>query len=229
MRAVADHKKLLIFGVLAGTVIALFAFTPTIYALVEPHITINMDPGQTTKPFVINDDLGTEVFSIDVDGVISPPQATDDLKGIQVLSFEQGPEIETSNLGINNAVELAKWRIDFVTPPPLGENPAIRVIDAYVSVQLKTTNTQANSQFGFATSTDDTAWSKYVIRLGNQLSFKGSLTDRQGVLFDSISGNVGYISVRFFASDVSAPVQMQHGQSTMLIILPEGATITRII
>ena len=72
MRAVADHKKLLIFGVLAGTAITLFAFTPTIYAIVEPHITINMDPGQTTKPLQIKNSGGTEVFSVDVDGTLFP-------------------------------------------------------------------------------------------------------------------------------------------------------------
>jgi len=67
-----NTKKLLVFSILAGVIIGLVAFSPTIYAIVEPHIIINMDPGQTTKPFVIKDNIGSEVFSVDVDGTISP-------------------------------------------------------------------------------------------------------------------------------------------------------------
>jgi len=65
------RKQFLFFGILA-VVIGLVAFSPAIYALVEPHIIINMDPGQTTKPFQIKDNLGTVVFSVDTDGTIFP-------------------------------------------------------------------------------------------------------------------------------------------------------------
>ena len=67
-----QSKKLLVFGILAVGILGLIASSPTIYALVEPHITITMEPAQTTKPFQINDDQGTEVFSVDVDGTIFP-------------------------------------------------------------------------------------------------------------------------------------------------------------
>ena len=77
-----QSKKLLFFGLLAGGIIGLVASSPTIYAIVEPHITINMDPGQTTKPFVINDDTATEVFSIDVDGTITGPTAKTVANGV---------------------------------------------------------------------------------------------------------------------------------------------------
>ena len=50
-----QSKKLLIFGILAAGIISLVASSPTIYAIVEPHITINMEPAQTTKPFEIKD------------------------------------------------------------------------------------------------------------------------------------------------------------------------------
>ena len=66
--ALEKRKQFLFFGILVAGFIGLVAFSPTIYAIVEPHITITMDPGQTTKPFVINDNVGSEVFSVDVDG-----------------------------------------------------------------------------------------------------------------------------------------------------------------
>jgi len=62
------NQKLTIFTVI---VVASIIASPFVYAAVEPHITINMELGQTTKPFVINDDTGTEVFSVDVDGTIT--------------------------------------------------------------------------------------------------------------------------------------------------------------
>lgn len=67
-------KKLLIFSLIVGISIGLFAFGEQVMAIVEPHITINMDLGQTTKPFVINDNTGMEIFSVDTDGTIFPNQ-----------------------------------------------------------------------------------------------------------------------------------------------------------
>lgn len=65
-------KKLFLFTILSVGIISGVILSPEIWAIVEPHITITMEPGQTTKPFVINDDSGTEVFSVDVDGTITP-------------------------------------------------------------------------------------------------------------------------------------------------------------
>ena len=72
MEYLEKRKQLLFFGILVVGFIGIGAASPTIYAIVEPHITINMDPGQTTKPFQINDNLGTEIFSVDTDGTIFP-------------------------------------------------------------------------------------------------------------------------------------------------------------
>ena len=48
------NQKAVIIGI---SLFALIIISPQIYAAVEPHITITMDPGQTTKPFQIKDDL----------------------------------------------------------------------------------------------------------------------------------------------------------------------------
>jgi len=222
MGTTEQNKKLLIFGILAGGIIGLVAFSPTIYALVEPHITINMEPAQTTKPFVINDDTSTEVFSVDADGVLSS-------QGLKVLSFEQGPVIETSNVGINNAVELAKWRIDFASPPATGDKPPLRVVDAYVSGQIKTTNSASFAFFGFAISTDDATWSLKCNIGTSQLVFQGDFcVQDQDTIFDDLT-SVGYISVRLFTNSLPEPMQVKNAIANSIIVLPEGATITRVI
>lgn len=104
-------KQLLIFGIFAAGITGLIASSPTIYAIVEPHITITMDPGQTTKPLQINDDLGSEVFSVDVDGTISPNPSNE-------FSYVQTPPntfitIGTANVQ-NNPVLIAHWGVDTV-------------------------------------------------------------------------------------------------------------------
>ena len=53
-----------------GSVIAF----PSVYSAVEPHIQITMESSQTQNPFVIKDNFGVEVFTIDPSGVITPSQ-----------------------------------------------------------------------------------------------------------------------------------------------------------
>ena len=65
-------KKLFLIAILSVGIISGVVLSPEIWAMIEPHITITMDPGQTTKPFQILDNLGDEVFSVDVDGTVFP-------------------------------------------------------------------------------------------------------------------------------------------------------------
>ncbi len=67
-------KKLFLFTILSIGIISGVILSPEIWAIVEPHITITMEPGQTTKPLQIKDSSGTEVFSVDTDGTIFPSQ-----------------------------------------------------------------------------------------------------------------------------------------------------------
>jgi len=218
-----QSRQFFVFGLLAGVAITSLAFSEEVMAIVEPHITINMDPGQTTKPFVINDDTSSEVFSVDPEGTISS-------QGLRVLSFEQGPVIETTNVGIDNAVELAKWRIDFASPPTQGDKPPIRVVDAYVSGQIKTTNVASFAFFGYAISTDDTTWSLKCSIGTSQLVLRGDFCIQdQDTIFDETTSDVGYISVRLFTNSLPESMQVKNAIANIIIVLPEGATITRVI
>ena len=104
------RKQFLFFGILIVGFIGLVAASPTIYAIVEPHITIDMDPGQTTKPFVINDDTGSEVFSIDVDGTITPSGTTTGTGGITSFEFFQKSPM-TFFADRDDPFVFAKWRL----------------------------------------------------------------------------------------------------------------------
>ena len=103
-------KKLFLFTILSIGIISGVVLSPEIWAIVEPHITITMDPGQTTKPFVINDDSGSEVFSVDVDGTINPTSAGTD--GLTSLEFYRGPALQFNNIQTDPLV-LAKWRLQW--------------------------------------------------------------------------------------------------------------------
>lgn len=65
-------RRLFLFAILSVGIVGGLVSGPSIWAAVEPPITITMDPGQTTKPIQIKDNLGNEVFSVDTDGTIFP-------------------------------------------------------------------------------------------------------------------------------------------------------------
>jgi len=99
------RKQFLFFGILIVGFIGLVAASPTIYAVVEPHITINMEPSQTTKPFEIKDDLGSEVFSVNPDATISSANYVD-------LVFKQESGVNVSaGQNITNPIILAEWEL----------------------------------------------------------------------------------------------------------------------
>lgn len=63
--------KLFLVAILSVGIISGVIVSPEIWAIVEPHITINMESGQTTKPFTINDVNGDAVFQVNTDSSLS--------------------------------------------------------------------------------------------------------------------------------------------------------------
>ncbi len=115
MKAVEKKNKLLIFGFIGLATVSLIAFSPAIYAAIEPHITITMDSGQTTNPFVIKDDSNDDVFTIDTEGHISPEHEWRELKytANSQFSWTNSSIFDTlpTDLTLNSQV-LALWTID---------------------------------------------------------------------------------------------------------------------
>ncbi len=134
-----------------GSVVA----SPFVYARVEPHIRITMDVSQTTKPIQVIANNGTEVFSVDVDGTISPQQGipvSDNLQvideGTTALLYTQTAELTESfsipSFDFDAMTELALWRIDFSssddevgTGQPITQIPSVTISDGHHSGFVK--------------------------------------------------------------------------------------------
>jgi len=209
-------RKFLIFGLLAGTTIALIAFSPTIYAIVEPHITITMDPGQTTKPFAINDDQSTEVFSINPDGSFSAGN-------IVVLHFEQKGIITIPQETLSDdPLLLAVWQV--VKDPGVSDN-LIYFTDAAVTAQLKRVSGPSTGvAFGFYHSEDGIDWDDRVRAVTSSTVFSPRAGALEQVFVDdsffAFGVHTNRIDTAGEAKDVSGAVTMT---------LPAGYSLERIL
>ncbi len=171
-------KQLLTFGILAAGIIGLVAATPTIYAIVEPHITINMDPGQTTKPFEIKDDLGTEVFSVNPDATISSANYADLVFKQESAVNVDGPAGDT----VSNPVFLAKWQLT----KQAGTTDSFKILPSTTlyGTGLRSSGTNAVVCEGF-TSTDGINWNDFTPRIifqNNQ--FTNNADSASGIFID---------------------------------------------
>lgn len=234
MGAIAYPKKLFIFGFIAGAAIVLLAFSPTIYAIVEPHIIINMDANQTTSPLQIKDTVGNDVFEVESDG---------QLKGHYFLNFEIGPETtQTITLqGIDNYQELAKWRFDFTTDDNEfgSSNIGVQMWHGYMTGLMRSSENsfgagiETRGEVVFAESDNgSTGWNDFMrILHSDQLyshverfNFGNTLCDDRpnvsdpcfvGVLWGGDNNNNGTLFLKNF-------------ELTVEMDLPQGATITRV-
>jgi len=145
------RKQFLFFGILIVGFIGLVVASPTIYAIVEPHITINMDPGQTTKPFQINDDAGKEIFSINPDSTFSSANYVD-------IVFKQVSEVHVdAGAGdtSTNPVILAKWK--FTKAPGVTDSFKPVSFMSLTVTGLKSSGTH-NVHCGLVLSDDGITW-----------------------------------------------------------------------
>ena len=214
-----SRQKFLIFGLLVGGIFGLVAFSPTIYAIVEPHITINMDPGQTTKPFVINDTAtGTEVFSINPDGSFSAGN-------IVVLHFEQKgiTSVPQGFSRLGNLKELAVWQV--IREPGVSDNFIIEFEES-VTGQVKRTQGTGSTVFGFYTSADRINWNLREGVFGNTPTF----------LADVARGTNGTppLTTEFLAfglanNNADTAGEVKDISGTYIIILPVGYSLERIL
>jgi len=213
--ALEKRKQFLFFGILIVGFIGLVAASPTIYAIVEPHITINMEPGQTTKPFVINDDQGTEVFSINPDGSFSAGN-------VVVLHFEQKGVITIQQgLSQTNLGELAVWQV--VKDPGVAD---FRIIaDLYISGQIRNTQGTGSADFGIFTSVDRINWNGEQSFPGGSSTFFTFETKTESFL----STDTEFIAfgLRNFGADTAGEVKDASG--TIIAILPTGYSLERIL
>jgi len=211
-------KQLLIFGILAGGILGLIASGPTIYAIVEPHITIIMEPGQITKPLQISDDQGTEVFSINPDGSFTAGN-------IVVMHFEQ-KGIITMPLGFRSPAlkELAVWKI--VKDPAVADNNRIYSdLEVLTGLSKKTQGT-SSIQFGIFSSPDGTTWNSEVGSGSSGASFSTFFSSNHQFQLRTDAQFIAF-GVRTFNDDTAGEFKDVSG--TLIAILPVGYSIEKIL
>jgi len=213
-----QSKKLLFFGLLAGGIIGLVASSPTIYAIVEPHITINMEPAQTTKPFVINDDVSSEVFSINPDGSLSSGNFV-------MLHFEQKGTITIpKEASFNDPEILAEWRV--VKDPGVSDG-FIFISTGSVLGEVKRVNgTNTGVGFHFYISEDGIDWDERM-----SASTSATIFNPRADLIAHTFPNVGN---EFFAFGVHTNAPDTVGEvkdiaGTVVIMLPAGYSLERVL
>jgi len=213
-----QSKKLLFFGLLAGGIIGLVASSPTIYAIVEPHITITMDPGQTTKPFVINDDTSTEVFSINPDGSFSA-------SNVVMLHFEEKGVINVPSGTLKSSPQLlAVWQL--VKEPGISDNKVF-FSKSILSGQLRSVNGLGSAQFANYISTDGINWTTEGVINAGSSSTTFSPESRLRL------NNFLFSDPQFFAfglhTDADGIGEAKEISGTTTYILPAGHSLVRIL
>jgi hypothetical protein len=102
--------------------------SPFVYAIVEPHIKITMDVGQTTKPIQIVDNQEVEVFSVDVDGTIFPVQGGGGSEidfGTEIVVLDQSAKDGESQQNSNGSFDPFGYAFDLPTSANLWKITAI--------------------------------------------------------------------------------------------------------
>lgn len=164
--------------VFAISVVGTIGFGPQVMALVEPHITINMDPAQTTEPFQIKDDLGSEVFSINSDATISSANYADLVFKQESVVNVDGPAGDT----VSNPLFLAKWQLT----KQAGTTDSFKILPSTTlyGTGLRSSGTNAVVCEGF-TSTDGINWNDFTPRISFQNSqFTNDADSASGIFMD---------------------------------------------
>jgi len=209
------RKQFLFFGILIVGFIGLVS-SPTIYAIVEPHITINMEPGQTTNPFQINDDQGTEIFSINPDSTFSTANYVD-------LVFKQESEVNVSaGQNITNPVILATWKL--TKQPGITDSVKTFSFASLTGTGLKSSGT-FNVFCGTISSEDGINW----FDSGVKLFFKTSqFTNRAESGTFSLFDTASFFGLACFGAENDEVGVMKELTFNGRIYLPLGYSIERV-
>ena len=212
------RKKFLFFGILVVGFIGLVAASPAIYAIVEPHITITMDPGQTTKPFQIKDDLGTEVFSVNPDGTFKAANI------VQIHATKKDLFQYSNNINNGRGDFFGVWE---VTKQPGVENLFLIASSCQGQVEAHEISGPSTSRAGFYESTDNEAsYDEANTRNINSAPLVLRAMFPQSTSFDP---NVTHIAIGMSYFSDGNVGEARNFNFSCLLHLPEGVTITRVL
>ncbi len=219
---------------IALVALALVIIIPTVYAVTQPSVIINMESGQFpngTKPFVIEDDLGNEVFSVDASGNM---RTTNEF----TLEYKQG-ELEVLPVGSFESPllkELAVW--EFVTDPSFTvdhkDYSQLVFFNSVSNAVAKPLNTTCNCvRTGWFSSADTTFSETGMTWVFEQATVSPSTVgvfsyDFDQVTLGSITSNPNFYAygIRNNVADKTGEVKEMSGSVT--IHLPIGVSVERV-
>jgi hypothetical protein len=111
MKKLSQNQTISLFGIL---IIGAIMSTPVIFAAVEPHIILTMDLGQTTDPFTIENNTGTDVFTVSSKG------EANNVLGISLSTDDSVKTVLATN-DITDPVVLVSYTINGKSGFPAGE------------------------------------------------------------------------------------------------------------
>lgn len=188
MMQAENTKKLFIFSILTISIIGTFLiFSSEVMALVEPHITITMEPGQTTKPFQIKDDQGTDVFAVDVDGTITGSTS-------EMLVSSDTITTVSANKTQTNPLVLSKWQIT----KSRGIDLSPRLIEAALIGSGRVTSGTGFILLEFQRSTDDITYATSFSLSTNDSVFTQKLANANPF---NLQNNVRFYRVVMYNTD----------------------------
>ncbi len=214
---------------------------PIAYSATEPSVIINMIFGQTEKPLIIKDNLGQEVFSVDVDGTVFPapvvPPAPAQITTVQSLRFiligEDSQPFRASAQTIDEQKVLAKFRVDFNSPQidngGFAGFPPVYITHFWLSNFLKS-DTGDFTNVAIAESFDDITFTERYTNGDSSTLYIGTDFDGGSDTFckrTNISQNQCFITFGWFV-DGQDQAFLRDAIFELGIILPADTTITQI-
>lgn len=213
--------------IIGAIIIASIISTPFIYAAVEPHILITMDPAQTTNPFEIKNSSSDIMFSVEPNGIINGLNSNAPNK--VVLYYGQITNSTTIIAGthdITNPIIVAHYTVvkngstNFATHPGL-----YRIMFTGAG-----TTTTANAIIGsFCTSNDSgTTW---VSQSDMQVTSIG--TWAQGLTYNNnpfeLAGDETDLALCLYGTNASAGGVWSEVSLSAEIDLPVGYELTKVV
>ena len=181
------NRKLHYYAIILALVVISI---PLAYSATEPSIIINMIFGQSEKPLIIKDNLGTEIFSVDTDGTLFPtvgsPPLTPDEELIELrteLMFYESRPIQIHTLTCNpcsddtDFIGLAEWVITWDQAiDEDGNEFQVLITDLHIASSMKSSG--GTIRYGIYESEDSgTTFSSISLLVTSSVIFRNNDSD----------------------------------------------------
>lgn len=218
-----QNQNIFLILIAVGFVITI----PYAYSAVEPSIIINMESGQTTKPFQIKDNLGADVFTIDVDGTIFPAPVSASAVPL-TFSFQSDNAVAViMNSGETELNPQLLLQVD-TTNPDLSAVNFIRAGHTIIINEGKRDSGSGNCQIGWVRSTNGgTTYTDIGSEQSTSSASFTSMTDTSTFLI--LEDNTTNFGLGIYSSDGSTTCTFQNIVAFTEFYFVEGWTINQVI